>query len=280
MTITAQKVADQKPEGALQRSSGAGRLSAVFMDGKVRLKDLYQQGNAKLRVPRGHRRDVLEAVMINTAGGMTGGDDLSWEFDAGPGTTLSLTTQASEKIYRSSAGAVETAITLKAGAGSRLSWLPQETILFDRCSFRRTICAELDRTSEALFIEPIVFGRTAMNEQVFAGSVRDRWRILADGELIHAEDFAIEGRIADTLKSDAVAGGAGALATVLLVSPKADAHLDDARCLAGKAGGASAWYGKLLIRLLVKNGYELRQRLMPIIQLLDPQTAIPKLWTL
>ena len=280
MTMTAQKVAEQRPEGALQRSSGAGRLSAVFMDGKVRLKDLYQQGNAKLRVPRGHGRDVLEAVMINTAGGMTGGDDLSWEFDAGPGTTVSLTTQASEKIYRSSAGAAETAITLKAGAESRLSWLPQETILFDRCSFRRTIHADLDRTSEALFIEPVVFGRTAMDEQVTAGSVCDRWRIFADGELIHAEDFAIEGRVADILKSDAVAGGAGALATVLLVSPNAEAHLDDARLLAGKAGGASAWRGKLLIRLIAESGYELRKRLMPIVQLLDPQTAIPKLWTL
>ncbi|MEX0344956.1 MAG: urease accessory protein UreD [Rhizobiaceae bacterium] len=278
--MTVQTVVEENAVTALQRSRGAGRLSAVLLDGKVRLKDLYQQGNAKLRVPRGHGRDVLEAVMINTAGGMTGGDDLSWEFDAGPGATLCLTTQASEKIYRSSAGTADTTIILKAGSGSRVSWLPQETILYDRCSFRRTIHAELDRTSEALFIEPVVFGRTAMNEQVFAGSVRDRWRIYSDGELIHAEDFAIEGRIADTLKSDAVAGGAGALATVLLVSRKAEVHLDDARRLTGKAGGASAWHGKLLIRLIAKNGYELRNRLMPIVQLLDPQTAIPKLWTL
>ncbi len=278
--MTALQAQKNIEESKLQRSSGVGRLSVIRLDGETRLKSLYQQGNAKLRIPRCRAANTAEAVMINTAGGMTGGDDLSWEFDAGPGTALSLTTQASEKVYRSLGGTAVTAVTVNAAEGSRLSWLPQETILFNRCRFQRTITAHLSSGSQALFVEPMVFGRAAMDENVTGGSIRDRWRICLDGTLLHAEDFSIDGNIAGSLKSAAIANGADAFATVLLISPEAEAFVEDARRIVGHTGGASAWGGKLLIRLISANGYELRKKLSPIIELLDPQTAVPKLWTL
>lgn len=278
--MTALKVQKDGGQVRLQRNSGVGRFSVIHLDGETRLKSLYQQGSAKLRIPRHHCGQSMEAVMINTAGGMTGGDDLSWEFDAGPGATLSVTTQASEKIYRAVAGVAATTISIAAGAGSRLSWLPQETILFDRCNFKRTITANLSGDSRALFVEPIVFGRAAMGESVTGGSIRDRWRISVDDALIHADDFSVDGNIAETMKSIAVADGANAYATVLLISPKAGTFVDQARNIAGDSGGVSAWCGKLLIRMVSANGYELRRKLAPVIRLLDPQTAVPKLWTL
>ncbi|MCB1387495.1 MAG: urease accessory protein UreD [Nitratireductor sp.] len=278
--MTARNAPAEHDTARLQRSSGTGRLSVVHLDAETRLKTLYQQGCARLRLPRHRGRHGLEAVMINTAGGMTGGDELAWSFEAGPGTALSVTTQASEKIYRSAGAAAKITVTIRAGAGSRLSWLPQETILFDRGALERRITAHLDGQSEALFVEPVVFGRTAMREEVVTGSLRDRWRLFVDGKAVHAEEFAIAGRIADRLKAGAVAGGDHAFATVLLISPRAEALVTDARRLIGDAGGASAWSGKLLIRLVAANGYELRRRLVPVIGLLEPQTPLPKLWTL
>ncbi|HBC09391.1 MAG TPA: urease accessory protein, partial [Rhodospirillaceae bacterium] len=74
----------------------------------------------------------VEAVLLNTAGGLTGGDVYGTEALAGPDAFLTLTSQACERVYRATGdqpARVET--RLSADAGARLHWLPQETILFD-----------------------------------------------------------------------------------------------------------------------------------------------------
>ena len=116
----------------LQRAVGVGRLSVRQLDGRTRLNRLYQEGCAKIRIPKTYHGTALEAVVINTSGGVTGGDRMNWRFDAGPGTHLMLTTQACEKVYKSSGGVAENTIALSVEAGARLAWLPQETILFER----------------------------------------------------------------------------------------------------------------------------------------------------
>jgi urease accessory protein len=81
-----------------QRARGVGDLGVVHQDGKTSIKRLYQEGCAKIRVPKSHS-SALEAVMINTSGGMTGGDTLDWTFTAAENTNLSVTTQACERVY-------------------------------------------------------------------------------------------------------------------------------------------------------------------------------------
>ncbi len=82
----------------------------------------------------------------------------------------------------------------------------------------------------------------------------------------------------------AVAGGAAAIATVLLVSPDAEGLLPEAREIVGEEGGASFWTvggtGKLLARLVAGDGYGLRKRLAPLVGLLNGQAGLPKVWTL
>ena len=48
----------------------------------------------KALFPRGHG---VQAIMINTSGGLTGGDQLDIEASAGTGSHLTLTTQAAER---------------------------------------------------------------------------------------------------------------------------------------------------------------------------------------
>ena len=82
----------------LQRAQGVARVS-VRADGReTRLERLYQEGCAKIRLPRDAEATGLEAVLINTAGGLTGGDRLAWRADAEAGPPLTLTTQACERI--------------------------------------------------------------------------------------------------------------------------------------------------------------------------------------
>ncbi len=266
------------PIAGAQRSHGTGRLSVVSIDGATRLKTFYQQGCAKLRVPARIAGQKLEAVMINSAGGMTGGDRLEWEFEAGPETILAATTQACEKVYRSAGGTAETAVTIKAAAKSLFLWLPQETILFDNSAYLRTITADLDRSASALFVESMIFGRRSMGESVKSADVRDRWRIRQNGCLIHSEEFHIGGNVADILGKPGIAGGCTALATIVLIGPDNERHLEAVRNSLGNAGAASAWNGKLVARLAASDGYSLRKSLVPVLQVLIANQSLPKSW--
>ncbi|TGU50672.1 urease accessory protein UreD, partial [Mesorhizobium sp. M00.F.Ca.ET.186.01.1.1] len=100
----------------------------------------------------------------------------------------------------------------------------------------------------------------------------------------HVEDVPIGPHIAAGLQRQAVAGGALASATMLLVSPRAETLLEPARAIIGDQGGASFWSvgqsGKLLARLTAGGGYKLRKRLVPLVELLNGRAGLPKLWSL
>src|SRR3712207_7862057 len=85
-----------------QRTRGEGRLSFRRSDGGTRLDRLYQDGAARIRLPHAAGPQI-EAILINTAGGLTGGDDMAWHIEAGGGASATIATPACEKIYRASA---------------------------------------------------------------------------------------------------------------------------------------------------------------------------------
>lgn len=268
---------------AAQRVAGMARLACDRNGDRTRLRRLYQDGSAKIRMPAAST-DPLEAVLINTAGGLTGGDRLGWEIDVGAGASATITTQACEKVYRAASGRAEVRVRLSVGEQGRIAWLPQETIVFDRSAFARGLDVELAAGAEALLLEATVFGRLAMGERAAQGHFHDRWRVRQAGALVHAEDFRIGPGIAATLSRSAVAGGAIAMATLLMVSPRAEALLDPVRRIVDGEGCASVWSvkksGKLLARLFAADGYQLRKRLVPLIELLNGRAGLPKLWSL
>lgn len=268
---------------AEQRVDARGVLAVRRRVGRTRIERLFQEGAAKIRLPQG-ATDPLEAVLINTAGGMTGGDRLSWRVSVGDDAHAMLTTQACEKIYRSAGGEAASTITLEVGAGASLAWLPQETILFDGSAFRRTIQADFAPDARGLIVEATLFGRLTMGETVQRGLFLDRWRIRSGGRLVHAEDFAIGPEVAHRLAAAAATGGAPAIATVLALRGDAEDLLEPVRGVVGAAGGASAWRvgetGKLLARLIAEDGYGLRKRLIPLLQMLNGAAGLPKVWSI
>jgi len=277
---------------ALQRTRGTGRLSVKMSAGESRIDRLFQDGSARIRIPRVPRGSPLEAVLINTAGGLTGGDRMDWSFEAGEGASMTLATQACEKTYKAH-GATEARVSvqLKLNAESALAWLPQETILFDRARLTRSIEVDMAAGSRLLMVEPLVFGRLAMKESVTEGHFRDRWRVRLDGHLVHAENMRLGPDIADALDRMAVASGGLAMATVLMIAPEAEARLSAVRQLIGNSGGASFLVarglqakmpetGKLLARIVARDSYELRKVLVPLIRLLNPAGGMPKVWSI
>lgn len=262
-----------------QRSFGAGRLSVKRFQNETRIDRLFQEGCAKIRLPK-TCNNGLQAVMINSSGGITGGDRLEWEFDLQDQTSLTVTSQACERIYAATEDVGKNRISLTVGKAAKLAWLPQETILFDKGAFQRTIHVDLDEDADLLMVEPIVFGRKAMGESVAAGALKDSWRIRQGGRLIHAEETRFDGNVSEQLGSRAVADGHIAMASVLLVSPHAQSMLEPARTIIGPFGGASFWNGKFLARVITKDSYALRKILVPLIQLLNRGAQVPKVWAL
>tara|TARA_R110002020_G_scaffold136630_15_gene304775 strand:- start:24434 stop:25309 length:876 start_codon:yes stop_codon:yes gene_type:complete len=281
-----------QPGPALQRTRGSGRLRVKQSAGESRIDRLFQEGSARIRIPRVPRGSPLEAVLINTAGGLTGGDRMGWAFEAGEGASMTLATQACEKTYKAhGTSQAQVSVRLTLNPASSLTWLPQETILFDRARLSRHIEVDMAAGSRLLMVEPVVFGRLAMKESVIEGHFRDRWRVRLDGRLLHAEDMRLGPDIADALDRSAVANGGLAMATVLLVAPEAEARLAATRALIGASGGASHVSqrrsetsgnetGKLLARIVAKDSYELRKLLVPLIRLLNPAGGVPKVWSI
>lgn len=263
-----------------QRAEGRGYLTAKAAGGRTRLAEFFQEGAAKIRLP--HTFDAsMEMVIINTAGGLTGGDRMDWRVVAEPETRIDVTTQACEKIYKASAGVAEIGTKITVGAGARVDWLPQETILFDRAALSRRLDVDLDDTAEFLAVEAILMGRKAMGEAVGTGLFRDRWRIRRGGKLIHAEDLALEGEVAALASQQAVLGGQVAFATILYAGPSAERYLAAVRPLLEDAkGGASHWNDKLVVRLTAADGFALRKILIPIISALRNGAPVPKVWNL
>ena len=180
----------------------------------MRLDRLFQQGCAKARLPA-PGGSAPEVVLINTAGGVTGGDRIDWRLEAGPGAALVATTQAAERVYRSAGGAarIETRLTL--GPGARLDWLPQETILFDGGRLDRSLEVEMAADARLLALETLVLGRAAQRRDGAAGAVSDQWRIRRGGRLVHAEALRLDGDVARATAGAATLGGARALATLV-----------------------------------------------------------------
>ena len=269
------------PAVRMQRAEGAARASFRMREGRSRLATLYQEGCAKIRLPRPvEAAHAPEAVLINTAGGLTGGDRFAVEIAVAEAARAVISTQACERIYRSTGADARVANTLRVGSGARLCWLPQETILFNGARLARRLEVDLEGDAELLAVEAVLWGRQAMGESVSAGFLHDRWRVRRDGRLIFAEDFRVDGAVAEKLARPAALGGRRAMATVLHVSAAPERVLDEARGIAGAEGGASVWGGKLVVRLVAESGLLLRRRLEPLLGLLAPEQPLPKVWQL
>jgi urease accessory protein len=273
------KLAHHTPP-ALERARGLARVAMRADGGTTRLVENYQSGSAKVRFPRQSVGGPLEVVLLNTAGGVTGGDHLSYAVSVGAGAHGVATTQAAERIYRRSDGVARIETTLAVDAGGSLDWLPQETILFDRSALTRTLTADVHPDGRLLAVEAIVLGRTAMGEQARDVLLADSWRIRRGGRLVFADGLRLDGDSVDILANGATGNGAAAIATLVMVAPDAEAAIDTARAAlvsAAGEGGASAWNGMLVARLTATGGQALRADLMRLIEALRGDT-MPRVW--
>lgn len=260
------------------RAEGVLRLSAKAARGGSALDGLRSSGAMRAVFPR--RTGALEAILINSSGGLTAGDRIEIEATAGAGAQLTLTTQAAERAYRAEGGWARVATRLTARTGARLFWLPQEMILFRGCALDRSLHIDLDRDARLLLVEPVLFGRAAMGERLDTARLRDRIEVRRTGRPLYRDALRLEGDVQGRLARPAIAAGCAAMASLVLVAPEAEAHLAPVRALLPETGGASLLQPDVLaLRLLARDGFELRRHLLPVLDRLSGGT-LPTSWRL
>jgi urease accessory protein len=267
-----------------QRAHGHVRAMFARAGARTEAARAYETGGLRLRFPRSGPE--CECVIVNTGGGMAGGDRATVEMSAGVGATALVTTQAAEKIYRSDGASILTAVTLDVAARGSLVWAPQETLLFEGAYLSRCLEAKVAIDASLCVVESAVFGRIAHGETRVDAMFQDSWRIWRGGRLVFADALRIDhaGAQLDRL---AVGAGARAIATLVLVATDAAtklvavrAALDETMALPGDRveGGASSFDGLLVARLASPSPHRLRVAIVAAMGVLRGREA-PRVWT-
>ena len=151
---------------------------------------------------------------------------------------------------------------------------------YDGGRFERDTDITLANGASLCAAESIVFGRTAMGERVQRGSVFDRWRLRVDGQLVFADRFAVDdaayGSLQAALDRPAIAGGAHALATLVLVADDVARYLEplrDALERGGVVGGVSQPGALIVLRALADDATDLRRTMIHVFNAIQSMSA-------
>ena len=271
----------------LQRADGCGRIVLSGSENGTRIEDVFERSPTRILFPRTGSRPVEEAVLINTGGGVAGGDRLECSVIALPGASIAVTSQAAEKVYRALDGPARVATRLKAREFARLAWLPQETIIFDGARIHRTTEIELFSGAELLALEWLVLGRAAQGEIVVGGSILEAWRVKKKGRLIWADSFRISDEIFAHLKRRALLPNFNSIATLVYFGPDLDRRLELLREILSSLEcdcAATLVSGLIVVRFAAKESCDLKLALRSFLQQFGPELGsgpfqVPKMWS-
>jgi urease accessory protein len=243
---------------------------------------LRQAGCLKVRFPRAIVPGWFDATTLNTSGGVVGGDRLCTRFSVGVGARATIAAQAAERIYRALPASAPSVVRtrLEIAANGAAEWLPQETILFDRCSLERRLVVDVAAGAWFLGVEMLVFGRAAMGERVLSARLRDLIQLRRGGELLLHDAIRLDGEVDRALQRTAIGGGARAVATLVHVAPDAEARLDAVRAAGNAVAefGVSAWNGMLVARILAEDGAAARRAVEAVLAVLRDGRPLPRVW--
>ena len=268
-------------DAALAPVRVTGGINASFVrDGaKTVVASIAERGGYRLARPSTFAPH-LEALQVNTGGGIAGGDMIETRYELGPGADVAHTTSSAERVYRSAGAPARLDIRLTLAPAARLDWLPQQTILYAGAHVQRRIEVHAAADSRLVMVEITAFGRPHSREGLSPVDFNDQWRVHRGGRLVYAEAVRLSGELGETLARPAVAGGGRASALILLLGKDASELVEPLRRALDRSAcetGVSTWDGLLAARAIARQPGDLIAALARAIPLLSGR-ALPRVW--
>ena len=271
----------------LQRADGSGWMVLSGSDNRTRIVDVFQRSPIRIMFPSSGASPIEEAVLINTSGGIAGGDRLEFGVTALANASIAVTSQAAEKVYRALSEPARISTKLKAFEAAKLAWLPQETIVFNSGRLSRETEIELSSGAELLALEWLVLGRASHGEEMVGGHITDSWRVKKDGRLIWADSFRVTDEMFPHLRRNALLSNCKAIATLIYFGPCLDTRLEFLRDIAPSLGchcAATSVGGLIIVRFATEVSSNLRHALRSFLQQFNRELGpgpfrVPKMWS-
>jgi urease accessory protein len=270
----------------LERAEGSCRIVLRGSENGARIQEVYQRSPVRILFPGTLAGAVEEAVLVNTAGGIAGGDRLECDVTALSNASIAVTSQAAEKVYRALDAPARIATRLKVCEAAKLAWLPQETILFNWGRLSRTMEIELTHGAELLALEWLVLGRAAHGEEITGGHLADSWRVRKDGRLIWADTFRATEQTFPHLHRKALLSDCRAFGTLIYFGPHLDSRLEFLRAIASSLEcyyAVTAVNGLIVVRFATTASADLSLALRSFLKQFSREFGsgpfrVPKMW--
>ena len=108
-------------------------------------------------------------MLVHPPGGIVGGDTLAIEIELEPGAHALVTTPGATRFYRSLGEPATQTLAVRAAAGSRLEWLPLETLAYSGCIAENRARFALAPGAEMIGWDLTALGLPASDQPFVAG---------------------------------------------------------------------------------------------------------------
>ncbi|MET8005362.1 urease accessory protein UreD [Nonomuraea glycinis] len=240
------EVPDTLPVGSPGK---VGVLDLTFerRSGRTELTGHYQKAPLQIMRPLYYdpaRPDLPYVIVMSSGGGMLQGDRYRLDLACGADASVHLTTQAATKIYRMEQDYASQLVTITAGPGGYVEYLPDPVIPFAESRFYQRTRVTCDPTATVILGETLLAGRLAHGERhAYTAYCNDLEVCGPGGELLFADPIRlVPGRA--PVAGPAMIGAHGVLSTLYVVTSAVDAAeladaLHEAAAGSGLVGGAS-----------------------------------------
>ena len=210
-----------------------GRLDLLFERAAAITRPVRCAVQPPLQLSRARYDDPARpdepALTLIHLGGILAGDHYDLRIALGAGAGARVTTAAATQVYRMPQGEATQSIQLQLGAGSRLEWLPEPTILFGGARFTQTTSVTLGPGAQLALLDVLVPGRLARGEVYQFDRYAARLEVRATaGRLLLAERALLEPRRHD-LTAPGLLGTTPVLGSLYILGDGVDAERDCAR---------------------------------------------------
>jgi urease accessory protein len=265
-----------------------GKLNLIYAKRQNQTQLIHAHHQSPLKIQRPfypEGEEICHSVTLHTAGGVVGGDQLSYDIHLQANSQALITTAAASKIYRSNGHQAKQNIQIKLDSNSYLEWLPQETIIFNDANYYQNIRVELAENATFMGWEITRFGRSARGEKFLSGNFRSHTEIWRLGKPLWIDRQWVPGCEEVFHSHHGLAGNAIAGTLVWLKNPVSPEIVTQARNLwqgTGEIGVTRLEHG-FLCRYRGSGSSEVRNWFTDVWQLLRMSylhrvTCIPRVW--